>query len=410
MKRIALTLGLLLLAPCVAKGDQYRELLRSAHRGDVVAMRKVGIRKFKGNGTPVDRKNALLWLEKAADGRDTEALYFLGNLYMKGSYVSKNNMKAAEYFKKAADMGLEKAKEKLAELPLEVSLESTTELADKGDIKACLRIAKAYLSGEEGLGRDSDKGLKFFKKALKIDKVAATKKLKSWPLKDTVGVWQYVAENADDEEAALFLAGAYANGDKGIDTDMDMAKKYYAMAATNDNAEAVSWMREHGFSFETKAEKQARLAREKEEQKKRAAAAAEAERLRREQFQDECRAVVRKALISSGHSSADFLAVRSSDRVEDVTLQLSTLDQRKDMNDFLITMKVSQNIGRNQFLCFGNRASDAPVSVVVPKDIKVNIADGDKVSGVFLRDGNYEYETRSGQWRTVRNYILILTF
>ena len=81
---VSLLMALLVVGTASAD-DPHRDLLKRAHAGDVVAMRKIGIRKFKGAaGTPVDRKNALLWLQKAADKDDTEAMYYLGMVYLKG--------------------------------------------------------------------------------------------------------------------------------------------------------------------------------------------------------------------------------------------------------------------------------------------------------------------------------------
>ena len=111
----AILLGL--LASLVAKADYNTDLLKRAHKGDVISMRKIGIRKINGApGTPVDMRNGVAWLEKAAAKKDTEAMYRLGLLYMKGSYVGQDKVKAENLFREAAQRGHEKAQKKLAEL------------------------------------------------------------------------------------------------------------------------------------------------------------------------------------------------------------------------------------------------------------------------------------------------------
>ena len=80
-------------------------------------MRRIGIRKINGApGTPADPHNGVAWLEKAAAKKDTEAMYRLGLLYMKGAYVGQDKVKAENLFREAARRGHEKAQKKLAEL------------------------------------------------------------------------------------------------------------------------------------------------------------------------------------------------------------------------------------------------------------------------------------------------------
>ncbi len=104
-----------------AEGDM--TVLRAAHRGDVNAMRRIGMRMYRGCSVG-DRSTGIQWLEKAAGKGDAEAMYLLGRIY-----AAKNNHELSdEYLKKAADRGYTKAvvylkkKEKAAESKEEMGI------------------------------------------------------------------------------------------------------------------------------------------------------------------------------------------------------------------------------------------------------------------------------------------------
>ena len=92
------------------------DILKKAHKGDVVAMRQIGYMQFQGKGTKMDRKNGLAWLKRAAERGDTQAMYYLGCIYDQGIYVGQDKVEAEAYLSKAAKRGHNKAAKKLAEL------------------------------------------------------------------------------------------------------------------------------------------------------------------------------------------------------------------------------------------------------------------------------------------------------
>ena len=53
------------------------------------------------------------WVQKAAESGDTKFQYMLGLFYEDGIGAQKNIAEAIRWFKKAAEQGLEEAKEKL---------------------------------------------------------------------------------------------------------------------------------------------------------------------------------------------------------------------------------------------------------------------------------------------------------
>ena len=406
MKHIAHLLAVSLLLSPVAMADVHKDLLRRAHAGDAVAMRKIGIRKFKGApGTPIDRDNGIAWLQKAADKNDADAMYFLGMLYLKGTAVGKNPKKAGELFAGAAERGHEKAKEKIVELPLDISLPVIEKDAKKGDIKANLRIAKAYLSGKDGLGFDENKGVKFAMEAYKRDAGATKKGLKKWSQKIALPAWEKIAQTSKDEEVIMYLAELYDKGDKDVKTDVEKAKEYYSEAATNGNNEAVAWMKEHNFPFMTAEEK--RMAEEVAREKKLEEERAERERRRQAKLaeQEEYRSILRKAFERTGKRVCTFLTITDG-VLNDVTLSVEQLENLDDLERFFAIVYVRQKIGENHILAITRQ--DVPVSIRIREGLDVNHADGDKINAVLVRDGEYTYETVSGQYRTVRNYVIVL--
>ena len=71
-KHILCIILLGLLVSPVAMAASHTDLLKRAHKGDVVSMRTIGIRKITGApGTPVDPHNGVAWLEKSAAKKDT---------------------------------------------------------------------------------------------------------------------------------------------------------------------------------------------------------------------------------------------------------------------------------------------------------------------------------------------------
>lgn len=395
----------LLAATPLALADHALDTLKAAHKGDVVAMRKIGYMKFSGKGTKQDRKNGLAWLKKAAENGDAQAMYYLGRIYAEGTYVGQDMETANQYMSKAAELGHEKAKEKIVELPLDVSLPFIEKDAKKGDIKANLRIAKAYLSGKDGLEFDEDKGIEFAMEAYKRDSATTQKELKKWSQKIALPVWEKIAQVSKDEEVIMYLAELYGKGDKDVKADVAKAKEYYSEAATNGNNEAVVWMKEHNFPFMTAEEKRMaeEVARKNKLEKEREA------RERRRQTKlaelEQSRRLLRKVFEITGKRYCTFLTI-SDGILNDFTLSVEQLEKLDDLDRFFALVYVRQKIGENHILAITRQ--DIPVSIRIREGVDVNHAEGDKINAVLVRDGEYTYKTVSGQYRTVRNYVIVL--
>lgn len=88
---------------------------RAADLGYVSAMREVGIAYQRGAGTARSDKDAVKWLERAAEQHDTEAQYRLGMLYRSGGIdIKKDPIGADQLIQAAAKMGHAGAKAALS--------------------------------------------------------------------------------------------------------------------------------------------------------------------------------------------------------------------------------------------------------------------------------------------------------
>ncbi len=395
---VLILFSVLVMPQAWAEGDI--DVLRAAHRGNVNAMRRIGMRMYRGCsvGNP---SAGIQWLERAAEKGDVEAMYDLGRIYQS----KKDYGRAAEYLKQAAEQGHSKASERLEKLPLEHSLELVEKKAKSGNYKACMRLLKAYLLGGEDIQIDADNAWNWYEQAAKLKAQETRETIKKWNASQTVSLWEKIVDkNRDDEEVLMYLAELYEKGADGLMKDEEKAKKYYQRAATSGNLQAVAWLKERGISFETKAERDARLAREAEAKRKAEAARQERERREQEMANEKHRDLFRSLLRDHGRERANFLCCYGDANPYDEEISLGKLSTMNEFSQFYLSGRVYQKISDSRFLALANGTT---ISVVVPPDVKINFADKDLVHGIFMRDGSYSYETVSGQWKEVRNYIIV---
>jgi TPR repeat protein len=115
--------------------------------------------------------------KKAAEG-DVLASYDLGIMYEKGIDVPQDKLKAAEWYRKAAEKGLVPAQFRLGSLyyhgqgvpkDLKQAAEWYTKAAEKGYTPAQTALGNMYLTGE-GVSKDSAKAAYWHKKSFKLKK------------------------------------------------------------------------------------------------------------------------------------------------------------------------------------------------------------------------------------------------
>ncbi len=133
------------------KSDEAVKLYqRAADLGDSRSMQDLGEMFMDGNGVGKDDEEAVKWFRKAADRGNTAAMVFLGGMYQLGTGVEQSDSGAADWFRKAA----------AAENPA-----------------AIFDLAMLYESGS-GVNKDLGLARQLYEKAAKLGNVEAQKRLK----------------------------------------------------------------------------------------------------------------------------------------------------------------------------------------------------------------------------------------
>jgi len=85
-------------------------LRRAAARGQVAALRAIGLIYLRGEGdTPQDLGQAVHWFQAAARQGDAESMYVLGVMYQRGYAVQADQAQAITWLQRAADHGYTRA-------------------------------------------------------------------------------------------------------------------------------------------------------------------------------------------------------------------------------------------------------------------------------------------------------------
>lgn len=92
---------------------KFVEAKQKAESGDAKAQIVVARRYYNGDGVTKDNAKAAEWYRKAAEQGNDFAQYNLGAMYDKGEGVPKDAAKAVEWWKKAAAQGNQAAQESL---------------------------------------------------------------------------------------------------------------------------------------------------------------------------------------------------------------------------------------------------------------------------------------------------------
>ena len=91
---------------------------KAAKTGHLKAEFKLGLMYLQGIGTETDTAKAEKWLRKAANKGSTAAQFYLGGMYRDGKYVKRDYNKALSWLKKSRDGGFWKAKKEYEKVAL----------------------------------------------------------------------------------------------------------------------------------------------------------------------------------------------------------------------------------------------------------------------------------------------------
>ena len=120
-----------------------------------------------------DLEQAVKWIQKAAEGENTTAVYTLGKLYLKGDVVAQDIKAAMELFDQAAVKGHDYAayrlgclylSGKMTEKNVEAAVAWLETAAEANNPLALYRLGKLFLMGED-VPKDVQRTIHFFKRA-----------------------------------------------------------------------------------------------------------------------------------------------------------------------------------------------------------------------------------------------------
>ncbi|EJD53427.1 HCP-like protein [Auricularia subglabra TFB-10046 SS5] len=205
---------------------------KSASLGDVAAMYKLGMILLTGRlDQNKDPREAVNWLKRAAEEADEDnphALHELGLLHemQDSSIVVHDPAYARDLFTRAAQLGYTSSQFKLGQCyeygaltcPVDPkrSIAWYTKAAEKGDPEAELALSGWYLTGSEGVLKQSD---------------------------HEAFLWARKAANKGLSKAE-YAVGYYAEVGIGVKQDIDVARKYYMRAAAQGNKRAMNRLTE----------------------------------------------------------------------------------------------------------------------------------------------------------------------
>ena len=192
---------------------------KAASLGDTAAMYKLGMILLNGSlGEAKNVREAIGWLRRAAEQADKEnphALHELALLHEAptGQIVPHDPLQAKEYFSRAAYLGYTQSQHKLGQCyefgalgcPVDPrrSIAWYTKAAEKGNAEAELALSGWYLTGNEGVLKQSD---------------------------SEAYLWARRAANKGLAKAE-YAVGYYAEVGIGIKQDIEFAKRWYMRAA-----------------------------------------------------------------------------------------------------------------------------------------------------------------------------------
>lgn len=197
-----------------------RQLAEEANRGDVDAMRRLGIMSIKGQKVKPSTKIAIQWWRKAADKGDGRSMMYLGDVYSSGNGVRKDVQRALKYYVQALEetgCNVSTVQEddniiikRIKKLPLNSTLSWWKERCEQGDINAMYYLGSLKKSKRENVVSDED-ATNYLIMAAKAGHIKAKNKIEKAPREQYLAYW---------EESGNGSSTTGANKKEAEDTDI----------------------------------------------------------------------------------------------------------------------------------------------------------------------------------------------
>lgn len=191
---------------------QFNDILVLAEQGDANAQLKIGNMYRLGKGINQDSKEAVKWLEKAANHGNSDIQFFLGGIYSFGKGISQDYKEAFRWLKESANQGNANAQYALGDMyhlgrginqDYKIAIEWFEKSANQGNSNAQYALGHMYMTGK-GVKKDYKKAFKFYEKSA----------------------------NQGDANAQFLLGNFYSLGE-GVKQNYNIAKHWYGKACDN---------------------------------------------------------------------------------------------------------------------------------------------------------------------------------
>lgn len=229
-------------------------LTKSAEGGVAGAQAYLGY--IYGEGRLVQRNFdlAVYWRELAAANGSTADKWSLGNAFLYGFFLPKDQIKALFWISQAAEEGDANAILKLIEIFENLKNEEQLakwkakfasmelEAAKKGNVDAMAAVAKKYMGGKDGLPRNRPQAVYWYLLAADKGNIAAMERVAKMyatgrflPKNPEKAQFYFEKLAQNDNTYSLKLASLYAEGAEDFPKDAALAAKWYEIAAQNSD-------------------------------------------------------------------------------------------------------------------------------------------------------------------------------
>ncbi|MFQ3215370.1 MAG: YD repeat-containing protein, partial [Marivirga sp.] len=197
----------------------FKDILIKAKAGESESQKIVGNHYLDGDIVEKDESKALDWYKKSALQSNPKAIYNIGYLYSSGRGVEEDQKVALLWFKKSANLGFSLAQNMVGryflngwagEKNIGLSFQSFLKAANQGEPNSAIEIAFMHHSGQ---GREKN----FSESAY----------------------WFHLASQLGNEEAYQYIGGAYLYG-QGVNQDAKKAKYWLEKACKSKSFSKMS--------------------------------------------------------------------------------------------------------------------------------------------------------------------------
>ncbi|KAG9101676.1 hypothetical protein FRC06_002741 [Ceratobasidium sp. 370] len=242
----------------------YHLYMQAAKQNHPPACYRVAVCNEIGAGTKKDAPRAFAFYTKAASLGDTAAMYKLGMIYLQGQLGQhKSPRQAVPWLRRAAEQADEENPHALHELGMlheqpgsqvvvhdeAYAKDLFTRAAQLGFVRSQFKLGTAYEYGHLTCPIDPKRSIAWYSKAAQKGDAEAELALSGWYLTGSEGVlkqsdheaylWARKAANKGLSKAE-YAVGYYAEVGIGLKVDIEFAKRWYMRAAAQGNKRAMA--------------------------------------------------------------------------------------------------------------------------------------------------------------------------